>query len=158
MLKVMMDLYPPNAVVMLTPFLADERIRQPFQGQGRLSVLSEQPNQDREIERIKSRYAVLNGSMIAVEPVPDPDDAETKKEKQPRDFCPVWRTQEDLPDAARALYSKAASLAAIPLSTLVRGATQIERRLEVWCAQRASKQRDKGKGKGVWTGGDDMED
>ncbi|XXG99284.1 Vacuolar protein sorting-associated protein 52 [Hypoxylon texense] len=139
----------------------DERIQKPFLGQDRLSVPSnnnEELSQDQEIERIRNRYAALNSSMIIVEPVADPEDTEVKKEKQPRDFCPVWRTQEDLPDAARALYSKAASLAAIPLNTLVRGATQIERRLEVWCSQQASKQRDKGKGKAVWTGDDDVED
>ncbi|KAI1775330.1 hypothetical protein F4818DRAFT_416316 [Hypoxylon cercidicola] len=144
----------------------DERIRKPFQDQGRLSVprnQNEQSNKYGEMERIKSRYAVLNRSMITVEPVPDPEDTETeKKVKQTRDFCPVWRTKEELPDAARALYSKAASLAAIPLNTLIRGVTQVERRLEVWCIQQARKQRDKGKGKGkgkeVWTGDDAMEE
>jgi RNA polymerase I-specific transcription initiation factor RRN7 len=46
--------------------------------------------------------------------------------------CPIWKTEEDLPDAARAFYSEAARCAAIPLTTLVVAADQIERRLEVW--------------------------
>ncbi|KAI1400777.1 hypothetical protein F4819DRAFT_357041 [Hypoxylon fuscum] len=135
-----------------------ERIRQPFQGQGRLTDASKPnklPNEDKDIERLRSRYAELNGSMGVVEPMPDPEDPENeKKEKQPRDFLPVWRTQEDLPDAAMALYSKAAELASIPLSTLIRGTVQVERRLELWCIEKRKLAHERGKGKAVWTGDD----
>lgn len=145
-------------LAVLTPFLAAERIRQPFQGQGRLTDASKPnklPNEDKDIERLRSRYAELNGSMGVVEPMPDPEDPENeKKEKQPRDFLPVWRTQEDLPDAAMALYSKAAELASIPLSTLIRGTVQVERRLELWCIEKRKLAHERGKGKAVWTGDD----
>ncbi|KAI0161767.1 hypothetical protein GGR52DRAFT_561087 [Hypoxylon sp. FL1284] len=140
----------------------DERIQQSFQAQGlpsRPSDQSEQSDQDRDIEQIRTRYAAMNGFMKTVEPVSDSEEETgTKKGSQARDFCPIWRTQEDLPNAAMALYSKAADLAAIPLNTLIRGATQVERKLEVWCAQQARKQQDNGKGKGVWTGNEDMEE
>ncbi|KAI1379327.1 hypothetical protein F4677DRAFT_408632 [Hypoxylon crocopeplum] len=141
-----------------------ERIRQPFEGQKRPSnprIEDEQSNEDRDAERIRSRYTELNGSIREVELVPDPEGAENETEqKQPKGSCPVWRTQEELPDAAKALYGRAASLAAIPLNRLIRGATQVEKRLEAWCIQRARQTRDKGKGKGkaVWTGDDDDSD
>ncbi|KAI0828442.1 hypothetical protein F5Y06DRAFT_283211 [Hypoxylon sp. FL0890] len=135
-----------------------ERIREPFEKQKRPSNPSHQrkpSNEDRENEHIRSRYEALNSSLRIIEPVPEPEDPENERtEKQDRDFCPVWRTQEDLPDAAKTLYNKAADLAAIPLNTLIRGAAQVERRLEVWCTQRARQQREKGKGKAVWTGDD----
>ncbi|KAI0111983.1 hypothetical protein F4814DRAFT_376095 [Daldinia grandis] len=130
-----------------------ERVREPFQGQKRVSQpssLNEQPG-NRETERIRSRYEALNSSMRILEPVPISPENSNKKQSQ--DFCPVWRTPEELPDAAKVFYAKAADLASMPLHTLVRGATQVERQLEVWCIQRA-KERDKGKGKTVWTGDD----
>ncbi|KAI1107043.1 hypothetical protein F4804DRAFT_258391 [Jackrogersella minutella] len=131
------------------------RIREPFERQTRSSNtndIDKQLNKDGDIERIRNRYAALNESTKVVEPVPEPEDLENqKREKQARDFCPVWRTQEDLPHAAKVLYEKAANLAAINLNTLIRGAAQVERRLEVWCTQRARRERDKGKGKAVWT-------
>ncbi|KAI1142116.1 hypothetical protein F5Y05DRAFT_369724 [Hypoxylon sp. FL0543] len=132
-----------------------ERIREAFEGQKRPSSPSrqyEQLNEDREHECIRDKYEALNSSLKITDPVPDPKDEDGRAGKQPRDLCPVWRTQEDLPDAARALYSKAADLTAIPLNTLVRGVVQVERRLEVWCTQRAKQQREEGKGKAVWTG------
>ncbi|KAI2781132.1 hypothetical protein F4815DRAFT_492891 [Daldinia loculata] len=130
-----------------------ERVREPFQGQKRLSQPSSLNEQlgNREREHIKGRYEALNSSMKILEPVPvDPEDL---NKKQSQDFCPVWRTPEELPDAAKVFYGKAANLSYIPLHTLVRGATQVERQLEVWCIQRA-KERNKGKGKAVWTGDD----
>ncbi|KAI1386160.1 uncharacterized protein F4822DRAFT_306999 [Hypoxylon trugodes] len=136
-----------------------EMIRKPFEDQKRSSKPRDsggQSNGDIESQRMKDRYEAINDTMLMVQPVPDPEDADIKK--QDRDFCPVWRTPEDLPDAAKALYSKAADLAAIPLNTLIKGAVQVERQLEVWCIQRARKARDneksKGKGKAVWTGDD----
>ncbi|KAK6957385.1 hypothetical protein Daesc_000169 [Daldinia eschscholtzii] len=136
-----------------------ERIREPFMGQTRPSDPSN-PNKQPEntdMGQIRSRYEAINNSMKIIEPTPyDPEDSGKQRSE---DFCPVWRTPEELPDAAKVFYEKAASIAAIPLHTLVRGATQVERRLEVWCIQRA-KERDKGKGEGkgkgkaVWTGDD----
>ncbi|OTB13211.1 hypothetical protein K445DRAFT_320386 [Daldinia sp. EC12] len=134
-----------------------ERIREPFLGQTRPSDPSN-PNkqpENTEMRQIRSRYETINNSMKILEPTPyDPEDS---GKQHSQDFCPVWRTPEELPDAAKVFYEKAASIAAIPLHMLVRGATQVERRLEVWCIQRA-KERDKGKGKGkgkaVWTGDD----
>lgn len=80
--------------------------------------------------------------------VPDASDEDEENTRQPRDFCPVWRSEEDLPDIARMLYREAAERAAIPLVVLVRAAAQVERRLEVWCMQRAKeRRREKGKGK-----------
>ncbi|KAI2624302.1 hypothetical protein GGR54DRAFT_595887 [Hypoxylon sp. NC1633] len=135
-----------------------EGIREPFEGQKRLSNpknQNENPNPDREVGQIRKRYSILNSSMKVVEPTADPEDSAGEKSKERlQDFCPVWRTQDDLPNAAKALYSKAASLAAMPLNTLVRGATQVERQLEVWCNQRVRQTRNKGKGKAVWTGDD----
>ncbi|KAI1800501.1 hypothetical protein F4811DRAFT_538582 [Daldinia bambusicola] len=136
-----------------------ERIREPFQGQTRPfnpSNPNKQP-ESTDAESIRRRYEVVNNSVKILEPVPvDPEDS-GKQNRQ--DFCPVWRTPEELPDAAKVFYEKAAILAAIPLHTLVRGATQVERRLEVWCIERA-KERDKGKGKGkgkaIWTGDDSV--
>ncbi|KAI2473105.1 hypothetical protein F4781DRAFT_262467 [Annulohypoxylon bovei var. microspora] len=133
----------------------DERIREPFEGQKRPSNptdINQQLNGDRDGERIRTRYEALNSSLKVMEPVPNPEDPENeKKEKEPRDFCPIWRTEEDLPDAAKVLYEKAASLAAISLATLIKGTAQVERRLEVWCNQRAKRERDKGKGKAILT-------
>ncbi|KAI1457545.1 hypothetical protein F4805DRAFT_173111 [Annulohypoxylon moriforme] len=131
----------------------DERIREPFENQKRSTKPNEQSqklngNGDREL--IKSRYEALNSSLQVVEPVPDPEDPENgKKEKQDRDFCPVWRNEEDLPDAAKIFYGKAAELAAIPLTTLIKGTAQVENRLAVWCNQKMRRERDKGKGKAV---------
>ena len=59
----------------------------------------------------------------------------------------MWRSEDDLPEMARALYRAAADLVAVPALTLVRAAAQVERRLEVWCLRRARRRRDKGKGK-----------
>ncbi|KAI0152181.1 hypothetical protein F4776DRAFT_15479 [Hypoxylon sp. NC0597] len=132
-----------------------DRIREPFEGQRRPSDPNhiEEKSQDIENERIKTRYEAINNSIKVLEPVPDPEDPENERTgKQPQDFCPVWKSQEDLPGAAKILYSKAADLAAIPLNTLIRGAAQVERQIEVWCIQKARLERDKGKGKAVWTG------
>ncbi|KAL7627374.1 hypothetical protein AAE478_001567 [Parahypoxylon ruwenzoriense] len=141
----------------------DERIREPFGGQKRPTTPGDQNkggiNRDTEedSERLRKRFRVLNDSMVVVEPIPDEDtedagEKEKKKKEEARDLCPVWRSEEDLPDAARGLYGKAASLAAIPLNTLIRGVGQVERRLEVWCIQRAKRERDKGKRKGKGKG------
>ncbi|OTB00061.1 hypothetical protein M426DRAFT_324563 [Hypoxylon sp. CI-4A] len=134
----------------------EERIREPFEAQKRVSAprnLDQQLVDQEETKRIKDRYQDLHSSITTVEPVPDDEDQEIEnKEKQDRDFLPVWRTEEDLPDAANGFYKKAASLAVIPLDTLLRGAVQVERQLEVWCAQKERRERDKGKGKAFLSG------
>jgi hypothetical protein len=79
----------------------------------------------------KSRYQAVRSSMRTVEPQPG-----APKGKRPeRDFCPVWRTADDLPAAARIFYQEASDLAAISLQTLTMAAAQIERRLEVWSSE-----------------------
>ncbi|KAI1083624.1 hypothetical protein F5B20DRAFT_595573 [Whalleya microplaca] len=131
----------------------NERIREPFEGQKRQSQAEDQTSDnDNDSRRIKKRFRALKNSMIEVEPVVE--EPENPK-KQERDFCPVWRSEEELPDVAKTLYGRAAELAVIPLSALIRSAGQVERSLEVWCIQRARRKRDKGKGKGkaVWTRG-----
>ncbi|KAI1825914.1 hypothetical protein F4861DRAFT_530059 [Xylaria intraflava] len=97
-------------------------------------------------DRTKKRYERLNRSMRSVKPVMG-----TTEDEKTRlgNLCPVWRSEADLPDAAKCLYRKAAELAAIPLATLIRGATQVERQLELWCLRKASKT---GKGKGIAKG------
>ncbi|KAI5926212.1 hypothetical protein F4810DRAFT_707824 [Camillea tinctor] len=149
-----------------------ERIREPFLGEKRLTPA--EPRVDNAAastgEQIRRRYEeVLNTSVRYVEPKDkypdrrsmdndsddeDEDDEEERTEKHPRDLCPVWRTEEDLPPAAKMLYGRAADLAGLPLSLVVRCATQVERRLEVWGSSRRvreekRKKRDKGKGKEV---------
>ncbi|KAI0888684.1 uncharacterized protein GGS22DRAFT_152167 [Annulohypoxylon maeteangense] len=136
----------------------DERIREPFENQKRPSkpnTLNQRLNTGRDGERIRNRYEALNSSLQVLEPVPDPEDLENgNKEKQDRDFCPVWRTEEDLPDAAKVFYQKAANIAAIPLDTLMKGTAQVENRLAAWCNQRMKRERDKGKGKAILMGDD----
>lgn len=84
---------------------------------------------------IVERYRAIS-RLTRVEPVIE---GVVNEEQQARNLCPVWRSEADLPDAAKALYEKAAELAAIPLRTLIRGATQVETRLEAWCTHKAGK-------------------
>jgi RNA polymerase I-specific transcription initiation factor RRN7 len=95
-------------------------------------------------DQIKDNYERLSHSIRLVSPVVDT----TQDEKlQPRNLCPVWRSEEDLPEAAKVLYGKAAELASIKMITLIRAAKQVERQLELWCIQK-TKGDIKGKGKG----------
>ncbi|KAI1493495.1 hypothetical protein F5X96DRAFT_184320 [Biscogniauxia mediterranea] len=154
-----------------------ERIREPFLGEKRpTSPEPPQPPGSSATyttgEQIRRRYEVLNSSVRYLEPAQadkhphDNNNEEEEDEREegdrnnaegparhPRDFCPIWRTEEDLPPAAKVLYSRAADLAGIPLSNVVRCATQVERRLEVWSSGRTKEEdrrrRDKGKGKAV---------
>ncbi|KAI1638658.1 hypothetical protein F4809DRAFT_239794 [Biscogniauxia mediterranea] len=156
-----------------------ERIREPFLGEKRpTSPEPPQPPGSSATyttgEQIRRRYEVLNSSVRYLEPAQadkhphdnnndEEDDDDEGEEgdgnnaedpaRNPRDFCPIWRTEEDLPPAAKVLYSRAADLAGIPLSNVVRCATQVERRLEVWSSGRTKEEdrrrRDKGKGKVV---------
>ena len=98
----------------------------------------------------RRRWKAVGRATKAVDPAPEEDedeDEDSKTRRHPRDFCPVWRSEDDLPETARALYREAAALAAVPTATLVRAAAQVERRLEVWGLRRARRARDKGKGK-----------
>ncbi|KAI3317452.1 hypothetical protein HD806DRAFT_369993 [Xylariaceae sp. AK1471] len=121
-----------------------ERIRNLFE-QKRSSPITDgsQHLEDNRGDRIKKQYKLLGRSMKSVDPVEVMENEKT----HPRNLCPIWRSEKDLPDAAKILYRKAAELAAIPLATLIRGATQVERQLELWCIQKA-KESTKGKGKG----------
>ncbi|KAI0597446.1 hypothetical protein F4775DRAFT_593364 [Biscogniauxia sp. FL1348] len=156
-----------------------ERIREPFLGEKRpTSPEPPQPRWDSAAsttgEQIQRRYEVLNSSVRYLEPVQvdkqphnnnnndgndDNDDEGVGRDgnvakdptRNPQDFCPIWRTEDDLPPAAKVLYNRAADLAGIPLSDVVRCATQVERRLEMWSCGRTGEERrrrDKGKGKG----------
>ena len=96
----------------------------------------------------RRRWKAVGRATKAVDPAPEEDeDEDSETRRHPRDFCPVWRSEDDLPETARALYREAAALAAVPTATLVRAAAQVERRLEVWGLRRARRARDKGKGK-----------
>lgn len=90
--------------------------------------------------------------MRSIDPVEFVED----EKSQPRNLCPIWRSEKDMPDAAKVLYKKAAELAAIPLQTVIRGATQVERQLELWCIQKA-KGKTTGNGKGKGKGRVDIE-
>jgi hypothetical protein len=97
--------------------------------------------------------------MKLVEPQPDPEPVDGRRKRPERDFCPVWRAESDLPDAAKVLYQDAADLIAVPLRTLLTAAVQVERRLEIWSAgkQRAKRKEEadpKEKGKAVAQPGD----
>ncbi|KAI1339507.1 hypothetical protein F5Y15DRAFT_74907 [Xylariaceae sp. FL0016] len=112
-----------------------ERLRQPFQGESRPSQPS-QARDDRD-ERTRRRYEALHDIIESF-------DSGTSRKEDADCSCPVWRTEEDLPEAAKAVYSQAAELAALPLSTLIQCAVQVERQLELW----NDRQKSKGKGKG----------
>ncbi|KAJ8122307.1 hypothetical protein O1611_g9873 [Lasiodiplodia mahajangana] len=92
-------------------------------------------------DQTKKQYEKLSQSISSVNL--GIESTETEK-KQPRNLCPVWRSETDLPDAAKVLYRKTAELAAIPLTILIRGATQVEKQLELWCARKTKRD---GKGK-----------
>ncbi|KAH9908602.1 hypothetical protein F4778DRAFT_354333 [Xylariomycetidae sp. FL2044] len=141
-----------------------ERIREPFQEQKRLSEPARSRSDQEELigagyEQIRARYAILNSAMTPVEPVEAY--ASDEEKRHPRNFCPVWRSEADLPPVAKVLYARAAGLAALPLDTLLLCAVQVERQLEVWCLKQAKekrgKEKGKGKGKQVWTGDDSLE-
>jgi RNA polymerase I-specific transcription initiation factor RRN7 len=111
---------------------------------------------------IKERYNAVNSAMTFTQPQPDPEPVKGRRKRPERDFCPVWRKQDDLPEAARILYRDAADSAAIPLQTLITSAVQVERRLEIWSAEKErSKKKEavdpKGKRKAVPQPGDNSE-
>ena len=123
---------------------ATERIRNLFE-QKRSSYTLEQTRDIKgQDDRTKENYEKFSRIIEAVDPISDSSEDE---KTGPRNLCPVWRKEADLPCHAKVFYSKAAELAAIPLMTLIRGVTQVERQIELWCIEQARNKR-KGKGKG----------
>ncbi|KAI1297969.1 hypothetical protein F5Y03DRAFT_368838 [Xylaria venustula] len=121
-----------------------ERVRALFE-QKRTSSIPEPTQNPEEVQsnQTMKKYKKLGQTIESVDP--DSETAENEK-REPRNLCPIWRREADLPDAAKVLYKKAAELAAIPLTTLIRGATQVERQLEIWCIQKMKEDK-KGKGR-----------
>ncbi|KAI0478998.1 hypothetical protein GGR56DRAFT_355464 [Xylariaceae sp. FL0804] len=130
-----------------------ERIREPFLGEKRTTEPSQQePDAEADRHRIKKRYAALDYSIKLVGSAEGDTEPEVGGANHARDFCPVWRAEEDLPEVAKAFYRKAAELAAIPLNTLIRSAAQVERQLEIWCLRKSKEKQDSiEKGKGIQT-------
>ncbi|KAI0441774.1 hypothetical protein F4803DRAFT_551793 [Xylaria telfairii] len=123
-----------------------ERVRNLFEQKRSSNTAEETQPPENHDDQTKKRYERLGRSIRSVRPVIET----TENEKnQPRNLCPIWRSEADLPDAAKLLYQKAAELAAIPLTTLIRGVVQVERQLQLWCIQ---KTKDDGKGKAKATG------
>ncbi|KAK7981601.1 hypothetical protein PG996_009291 [Apiospora saccharicola] len=89
-------------------------------------------------ELVVERYQTVNSTMKFIEPEQPEDlvDKNGRKTRSERDYCPVWRTEDDLPEAAKIFYKEAAKAAAVPLRNLINAAAQVERRLEMWCVQR----------------------
>ncbi|RYP82678.1 hypothetical protein DL769_001585 [Monosporascus sp. CRB-8-3] len=140
------DADPPTAKVLREPFTNQKRTSSPAPR----TIAGDAVGGDGESTR---RYRAVNRTVKVVEAAPDSpageeDDDDDGRQRQPRDSCPVWRSEEDLPDVARLLYSEAAGMAAVPLVSLVRAVAQAERRLELGCTQRAKERQAKGKGKG----------
>ena len=67
--------------------------------------------------------------------------ASMKLRRPERDFLPIWRTEDDLPSAAKVFYTEAARTAAVPLRTLINATNQVERRLAWWCDKRGKERR-----------------
>ncbi|ETS82533.1 hypothetical protein PFICI_04409 [Pestalotiopsis fici W106-1] len=102
--------------------------------------------------KIQQGYRAINANMSFKEPQEDPPLLSGVRKRLERDFCPTWRTEQDLPDAARAFYQEAADVAAIPLKLLLMTCSQVERRLEIWSHKREMEKdpdEEKGKGKSV---------
>ncbi|KAI0859776.1 hypothetical protein F4860DRAFT_481488 [Xylaria cubensis] len=118
-----------------------EKVRNLFE-QKRISNTADGSQYPDTNDQTKQRYEQLGQSITSVRPVVETTENERT---QPRNLCPVWRSEAELPNAAKVLYGKAAELAAIPLATLIRGAVQVERQIELWCIE---KTKDNGKGKG----------
>ncbi|KAI0100841.1 hypothetical protein GGR51DRAFT_340031 [Nemania sp. FL0031] len=119
-----------------------ERVRNLFDQKRTSSKPDEPPIPEQDLgDKTKRQYEILSQSIKSVNLTVESTDNE---KKQPRNLCPVWRSETDLPDAAKVLYRKTAELAAIPLIILIRGATQVEKQLEIWCVQKTKRD---GKGK-----------
>jgi RNA polymerase I-specific transcription initiation factor RRN7 len=106
--------------------------------------------------KIQQGYRAMNANMSFREPQENPPIVGGVRKRLERDFCPTWRTEEELPDAARVFYQEAAELAAIPLKLLLMACLQVERKLEVWSRKKQMEKGseeipndEKGKGKSV---------
>lgn len=91
---------------------------------------------DEEKADVRQRYRALNDTMRTIEPKQGLNATNGIRKRLERDYLPTWRTADDLPQPAKILYQEAADMAAIPLKTLITAASQVERRLEVWSANR----------------------
>jgi RNA polymerase I-specific transcription initiation factor RRN7 len=119
---------------------AAEQIRTSFQSSSQPQVISKakQPTEEDREELIIKQHAIVNDSMKRA----DPGSGQQKTPKEAErstsagSGCPIWKTEEDLPDVAKVFYSQAAGCAAIPLKTLIVATDQLERRLEVWNIRR----------------------
>ncbi|KAI1361793.1 hypothetical protein F5Y08DRAFT_313843 [Xylaria arbuscula] len=118
-----------------------ERIRDLFEQKRTSSRLDQARDVKVHDDPNREKYQRFSQIIEAVDPISDSSEDEKKK---PRNLCPVWRKEADLPSNAKILYGRAAELAAIPLVTLIRGAVQLERQIDLWCIQEA-KNKKKGK-------------
>lgn len=87
---------------------------------------------------IAERFRLVNKNMRVIEPKRDEElpVVSMKLRRPERDFLPAWRTEDDLPSAAKVFYTEAARTAAIPLRTLINATNQVEIRLALWCDKR----------------------
>ncbi|KAK5624907.1 hypothetical protein RRF57_000624 [Xylaria bambusicola] len=118
-----------------------ERVRDLFEQKRGSTTIDQSQDFKSRRDQTTEKYDKLREAMEVVDATTDSSE---NAKPEPRNLCPVWRQEADLPGAAKVLYSKAAGLAAIPLATLLRGSAQVERQIELWCIQRSKK---KGKGK-----------
>ncbi|KAI0520789.1 hypothetical protein F5B22DRAFT_598378 [Xylaria bambusicola] len=109
-----------------------ERVRDLFEQKRSSATIDQSEDLKSQGDQIKEKYDKLSE---AIEVVDATTDFSENVKTEPRNLCPIWRREVDLPDAAKVLYSKAAELAAIPLATLIRGSMQVERQIELWCIQ-----------------------
>ncbi|KAF2967331.1 hypothetical protein GQX73_g6277 [Xylaria multiplex] len=90
-----------------------ERVRNLFEQKRSSPIAAQSPNPEgNHGDQTKKQYEMLARSIKSIAPVID--SAENEK-SEPRNLCPIWRKEADLPDAAKVLYSKAAELAGVPL-------------------------------------------
>ncbi|KAK8051050.1 Ubiquitin-like protein [Apiospora rasikravindrae] len=109
-------------------------------GKGPNGDSQDQRDQD---ELVVERYQTVNSTMKIIEPEQPGElfDRKGRAKTSERDYCPVWRTEDDLPRTAKMFYKEAAKTAAVPLRSLINAAAQVERRLEIWCVQRERSRR-----------------
>jgi RNA polymerase I-specific transcription initiation factor RRN7 len=72
----------------------------------------------------------VHAGMETITPVADEDTG--KKTLRPGQAYQVWKTEEDLPEAARMLYDKAARIAGLSMEMLVLAVGFTEARVETW--------------------------
>ncbi|KAK6852789.1 Ubiquitin-like protein [Apiospora arundinis] len=130
--------FTPNASASKTPEVANRM----FSSRPKIPEIEAcqdtQRSQRDQDKLVVERYQTVNSSMKFIEPEQPEElfDRKGNKQQSERDYCPVWRTEEDLPETAKMFYREAAKTAATPLRSLINAAAQVERRLEMWCVQR----------------------